>query len=126
MVRISQKDYLDYLARREAELADDHPDTPDDGPESRLQGRIEEHCRKMGWYFFHDRSRAVNERGFPDLVIALPDSVTLWLELKSAKGRMTPEQKRVMLILKALGHHHYKVKAYSRYLRIINEHTTRR
>lgn len=41
--------------------------------------------------------------GAPDLVVILPNAGTLWLEVKTAKGVVTPQQKAVHALLRALG-----------------------
>lgn len=92
----------------------------DQGKESDLQAKIERYCRQSGFYFFHDRSREQNSKGFPDLVIALPAGRVVWMELKSAKGRLRPEQKQVRLMLMALGHEWHEVRSYRQFIGIVN------
>jgi hypothetical protein len=84
----------------------------DDGPESRIQGRIEDLCRRRGYFLFHDRSKKVNAPGLPDLIIALPGGRTVWLELKSKGGRMSPEQTLVINQLLLLGHEVHIVRSF--------------
>ena len=42
--------------------------------------------------------------GIPDLLFPLPQGRTLWLELKTKKGRLSPVQKDVMAELEKDGH----------------------
>lgn len=93
---------------------------PDPDKEIDLQAKIERFCRQSGFYFFHDRSRECNAKGFPDLVIALPAGRVVWMELKSAKGRLRPEQKQVRLMLMALGHEWHEVRSYRQFIGIVN------
>ena len=106
-----------YVPLREIVRQDDHK--VDRGKESDLQAKIERYCRDHGFYFFHDRSREQNAKGFPDLVIAMPAGRVLWLELKSAKGRLRPEQKQVRLMLLALGQEWYEVRSYRQFVEIV-------
>ncbi len=49
------------------------------------------------------------KRGLPDILI-LHGPLTLWLELKSAKGRTTPEQHAFFAAAYAASHHWYVVR----------------
>ena len=92
---------------------------PDPGSESDLQDKIEKWCEDHGYPFFHDRSRKCNEPGLPDLVIALPGAVTLWVELKSKRGRLSEDQKRWRLMLLQLGHQWHEVRSYRQFIKIV-------
>lgn len=102
-------------------VAEPVDDVPDPGLERDLQKRIEDYCDDHAYPWFHDRSRKVNEPGFPDLVIALPAGRTLWLELKSKNGRMSEEQKQWRMMLMHLGHCHGVPKSFRAFLRIVSE-----
>ena len=64
--------------------------------------KVIDRAKAMGWRVFHPRPARTADgwrtagqgtpRGFPDLVLAL-DTVVLFVELKSAKGKLTDEQK---------------------------------
>jgi hypothetical protein len=43
--------------------------------------------------------------GMPDLVVALPNGVTAWLEVKAKKGRISDKQEQLLESLHQLGHH---------------------
>ena len=68
--------------------------------EERFQAEVLRWARLLGWtaYHTHDSRRSVS--GFPDLVLARPP-VVLLVELKSAQGRMTMEQKEWRELLQA-------------------------
>jgi hypothetical protein len=93
----------------------------DDGKESILRGKIEKYCRDNGWYCFHDNSRNVNREGHPDLVIAMPDSRTLWIEIKAKNGKLSSEQKIVLSKLKGLKHESYVLNNFEAFIQIINK-----
>jgi hypothetical protein len=119
-LRWTPEQLSDYLARRGL------TETPeflaagpaDDGPEWRLQREIEAWCRERGLYLFHDKSRSRNAPGHPDLVVAASRGKTLWLELKSRRGRMTADQKRVAQLLQACGHEFHLIRSFSQFLEI--------
>lgn len=91
----------------------------DEGSESKLQAKIEGYCKERGFYFFHDRSRGCNVPGHPDLVVALHGGRVLWLELKAKSGRLTEDQKRVRLMLMALGHEFHELRSFKAFLSVL-------
>lgn len=125
-LRWTREELEAYQARRRADsspqgtisLSEDHEADP--GPEHALQGKIERFCEENGLYYFHDRSRGENKPGHPDLVVALTNGRTLWLELKSQTGRLTKDQKRIRLMLMALGHEFHVVRSFKRFLEVIH------
>ena len=60
--------------------------------EAELQATIVETAELCGWLVFHDNDSRRNTPGFPDLVLVKPPRIVL-LELKSANGRIRPEQR---------------------------------
>jgi hypothetical protein len=62
--------------------------------ERSFQAAVERLARLGGWCTFHDRTPKRNNKGFPDLVMVHPTRGLLVVaELKTAKGRVRPEQK---------------------------------
>jgi len=59
--------------------------------EDELQTMIINAALYAGWLVFHDNDSRQNRAGFPDLVLVKPPRVLI-IELKSAKGRIRPEQ----------------------------------
>lgn len=117
--RVNHTGYVPLLAHsREITRTDDRK--ADQGKESDLQAKIERYCRDHGFYFFHDRSREQNAKGFPDLVIAMPAGRVVWLELKGPRGRLRPEQKQVRLMLLALGQEWYEIRSYRQFVEVVN------
>jgi len=49
--------------------------------------------------------------GMSDLVIYLPIGVTLWVELKSAKGKLSEAQEFFQNELAAFGHHYFVARS---------------
>jgi hypothetical protein len=98
---------------------------PDAGPESILSGKIKRWAKDHGFVAQVSRqsknARGLLVRGLPDVILALPGGVTLWIELKSQKGRLKKEQKQIALQLMACGHRWYQVRSYKRFLEIVNK-----
>jgi hypothetical protein len=59
--------------------------------EAELQQIIIDQAELVGWRVFHDNDSRRNVPGFPDLVLVRPPRV-VFMELKSATGRLRPEQ----------------------------------
>jgi hypothetical protein len=74
--------------------------------EAPLHEHILARCRALGYYVIHSRmdwptSVAV---GAPDFVIAARDGRVVWIECKTAKGKLTAKQQAHVAWLRALGH----------------------
>ena len=67
--------------------------------EKQLQNNILQLASLSGWLAYHTFNSRRSEPGFPDLVLARRDRL-LFAELKSAKGRLTSEQKAWAAALK--------------------------
>ena len=74
--------------------------------EADLHEDILEECRKNEWPVVHSRMDRPQTAavGTPDFVIAMPGGETLWVEAKSAKGKLTMEQLAWMAALRKVGH----------------------
>jgi hypothetical protein len=61
--------------------------------EADLQAAVVDLARRLGWLVFHDYDSRRSTPGFPDLVCVHPRSGALiFAELKTARGKVTPEQ----------------------------------
>lgn len=106
-------------------VADATPNVaPDPGPESVLQGKIEAWCREWGRPCLSFRQSKHAKRmlpaGWPDMEIIMPGGKTLRIELKSARGRLSDEQKQLRLQFMALGHEIYECRSYRQFLQVIS------
>ena len=59
--------------------------------EADLQTLIVDVAEQCGWLVFHDNDSRRNNPGFPDLALVKPPRV-VFMELKSDKGTLRPEQ----------------------------------
>jgi hypothetical protein len=72
-------------------------------PEHAWQSEVEELLREGGWEFIHVRdARRQHITGFPDL-FAVKGDKAIAIELKTVRGRITPEQARWLALLRAAG-----------------------
>lgn len=115
--------YLEYLARLQREVEQDHEADP--GPESALQGKIMQWAKRRGYPIQANRqtknAKGLLTPGWPDITLILPDGKVLFIELKSSRGRLSPEQKHLRLQFMALGHRVHEVRSYKRFLEVLNE-----
>lgn len=61
--------------------------------EAQLQDTIVTAARLHGWASYHTRDSRGSDRGFPDLVLVHPRHGVYFAELKSARGRVTADQR---------------------------------
>ncbi len=71
--------------------------------EAEFQQSVVELARWTGWLMFHDHDSRRNTPGFPDLVLAHPTRGVIFAELKTATGRLRPEQSRWLEVLAHAG-----------------------
>jgi hypothetical protein len=118
----SEQQLLEYHQRRQdrsaAKLPHKDDEEPDKEKESVLQLKIESWLDSHAIAFVHDRSRGRNRPGQPDIIAAMPYGMTLWIELKAAKGRLSEDQKLFRLKLVRLDHLFYEIRSFKRFLQI--------
>ena len=63
-------------------------------PERTLEGHVVNAARKLGWLAYHTYDSRRSAPGFPDLVLVHPRTynAVIFAELKTEKGRVSPEQ----------------------------------
>lgn len=94
-------------------------ETPDPGPESDLQRKVLNYCEENGWACWHDRSKKVNEPGWPDNIIFLPEGKVVLIELKSSAGKFRKEQHDLRRLLGWNDHVVYIARSFKRVVEII-------
>jgi len=83
----------EYRARVAAEMS-----------EAALQQQTITLARTLGWRAYHPYDSRRSVKGFPDLVLVNPrHGAVLFRELKTARGRLTPEQRDWLTALKFAG-----------------------
>jgi hypothetical protein len=82
--------------------------------ESRLHAKILADCAEWGWLVGRSRMDRPTGRqaGEPDFRIMAPGGVALSVEVKTAKGKLSPEQLAYHAHAKKLGHVVFTVRSY--------------
>jgi len=126
MTRWTEAEYTDWQGRRYSQMVDVGEDTPDEGKESILAGKISKWARERGYPIlnFRQSKKAAGfiPIGWPDVCLVLPNRV-LFFELKSASGRLRKEQHEVAIQFAHLGNAIHVIRSYKRFLEIVNEAT---
>lgn len=111
----------EYLAKQQEFKSD--RDEADEGPESALQSKIKAYCKTKGWPILSFPRTAAVKRfllaGWPDNTIILPFGTVLFLEGKTETGRVSPEQKLMRNMFRALGHVIHEIRSYKKFLEIV-------
>ena len=68
-----------------------------------LHGHVVRLAKDLGWSFYHTRNSRRSQPGYPDLHLWHPKYGQLFRELKTMKGKQTPDQIRVERELRAAG-----------------------
>jgi len=132
MTRWSEEEYQKFKARQEqlAPLPRDMAyhdlagaEEPDEGPESKLQGKIVKWAKEWGRPIQSNRqtkgARTLLTPGWPDIVLILPRGRVLFIELKAGKGRLSEEQKQMRLMFMALGHEIHEIRSYRAFISLV-------
>lgn len=90
--------------------------------ESELHADILSECRARGWLAFHG---AMNQRtartvGEPDFIILADNGRVLFVECKTAKGKLSTEQIGVIAWAKKLAHVIHVARSLKEFLEIVN------
>ena len=90
--------------------------------EADLHDQILSECRRRAWPVVHSRMDrpTTSAVGTPDFVIALPKGRTLWIEAKTAHGKLTMEQRTWLFWLQKLGHRAFVVRSFQDFLSVLN------
>lgn len=71
--------------------------------ESVFQGHVVRLARALGWSVYHTHDSRRSQPGYPDLHLWHPKHGQLFRELKTMKGRQSPDQVKVEKSLKEAG-----------------------
>ena len=102
------------------------PQEPGVSRESILHDDVIRWLEQRGWKYVHSRmdAKTTVAIGLPDLIIAAPRGRTFWIELKTRKGKLRPEQRHWEFQLRQLGHIHAVVRCLSDFIRVVQSDDT--
>ena len=72
--------------------------------EAQFQATVTEAFGVSGWWVFHHPDSRRTTPGYPDLTLIHPDGRLVYAELKTATGKVRPEQRAVIDALRRGGH----------------------
>lgn len=81
-------------------------------PEGRLQKKIVDYAKSLGFLVKRNHMGRGSARGWPDLEIFVPRGITLFFEIKAPGGKPTLLQEHRIEELRALGHSAYVIDNY--------------
>lgn len=118
MARFTEAQYRAYLAKQHQFTEQREHISEHSVAERDIHAQIEDECRRRGWYFVHARVDKPTTIGIgtPDFIIAREDGKTLWIEVKTSTGKMTPEQAATAAWLKKLGHKWAIVRSFDEFI----------
>ncbi len=122
---ISPSDYQSMLARTERARGV-LPDDPQGlgvpcGSEADLHYEIMDECRRRGWQFLHGSMSERTHRtlGEPDFTVLANGGRVLFVECKSAAGKLTKEQQVFKAQAERNGHVVHVVRSFKEFMAII-------
>jgi RecB family endonuclease NucS len=113
--------WLENYERRNAPAIRQPKPEDFEGRESELHEMISTEMRNRRWYFVHSRTdkRTTTQLGVTDFIVAKPDGVTLWVEVKRKGGKLSAEQTATRHVLTALNHRHEVVYSMADFMEAI-------
>lgn len=84
--------------------------------EAALQKSLIEVARLHGWTTHHETDSRRSDPGLPDLICVHPDHGVVFIELKSEKNYLRPEQKAWRDVLTAAGAWYYVFRPRDRFV----------
>lgn len=90
--------------------------------EKQLQQIVVSYIQMKGWLVFYGAFGKASNRtpGEPDLTVLLPDGITVFVELKAPKGKLTNNQPEMHAKMNGLGHTVHVVRSLDDFLSIPN------
>ena len=127
----TMEEYNQYMADHQAKLHPVPVDTEeaDEGRESRLQSKIEDHCKAHGypclsipqWATRHRVVRRFLPEGWPDMTVVVKGRVVL-MELKAKGGKLRSGQEQFKRTLMFLGFPVDTVKSFRKARELMDDH----
>ena len=97
-----------------------------EGTEKNLHCKIECELKRRRWLFIHSRTdmKTTTAKGVPDFTVFPADGFrSFFMEIKTAKGKLTQEQRVWQYCCEILGHSFFVVRSFTEALIIMDEFT---
>lgn len=90
--------------------------------ESGIHNEISDYCKSRGWLAFHGSMAHRSRRmlGEPDFIVSRSDGVTLYAEVKTRTGKLSPEQQAIGHALTALNQRWAVVRSLEEFIEFSN------
>lgn len=90
-------------------------------PESELHNQILAECRRRAWIAFHGAmsQRTARVLGEPDFHILADNGRQFLIEVKTARGKLSPTQLAIKCWAEKLGHTVHVVRSFEQFLQIV-------
>ena len=88
--------------------------------EKKLQRLCEQELSRRGIEYIHLSFRAREKRGYPDLTFAF-NGIPVAVELKSATGKLSPDQVKVLQRMERNGWRTYLVRSFKQFQELLND-----
>lgn len=99
--------------------------SPDDAVdrERDLHDDVEDELKRRRWYYCHSRmdKRTTTQLGVTDFIIAAPNGITIWCELKRKNGKLSVDQNITRHVLLGLDHHHMVAFSLNEFIQKVDE-----
>ena len=121
MPRMSQAEYIAFLARSQRHEKSDASGAVPVEKESTLHDQILDECKNRGWLAFHGSMahKTFRTPGEPDFIIMLDAGRWLAVECKNRDGEVTVEQAGVIAWAAKLGHQIHVIRSLEEFLKLI-------
>ena len=95
-----------------------------EGEEIALHYAIMRQCRRRGWtYVYHDPTRRTGATlGTPDFIIIAGRGVTLWVECKTRKGKLSKDQENFKRDLEGRSHAYFLIRSEAQFCAEVNKY----
>lgn len=120
MPRMTQAEYLAFLARAPSRVAHIDRNAADD--EAELHEAIRAECARREWIPLHGSMAHKTYRtiGESDFCCLLPKGLVLFVECKTKTGKLSLHQLAMQAHMRKLGHQMHVVRSFAEFLRLID------
>lgn len=127
LMSFTQADFIAMQARLQKNLkrapirSDGEP--AKEGKECDLHYQIIDHCKQVGWIYFHGSMAQATARtkGEPDFVILANKGRVFFIECKTRIGKLSIEQQGLQIWAEKLGHKIHVVRSFEEFVNVITD-----